>query len=325
LQFGEYYKFPGGPSPTNPILPPGFVIPSNDVGLPYCEIYVYAGSWDTLNTCFQEYSIKIYNVNTAVNPIADVTACDSYTLPPIVGPGTYWTAAGGPFGTGSQLMSPYLVNTTRTLYVYAEDNNRVACSDEDAFTVTIVKSPDLNPVMDVSVFDNYTIPPYNDPMFTFTATNPGVVTKFYKNPGGPLANPFATDVYTPGQVITNTSFSPFVVTLYPYTETLGTGVTCFDDEPFVVTIIRTLNISTPTFDAKLVIVYKDDNKVLNISAGKVVIKNVKIYDLRGRLIYEQPNINTTTTALNDLKAEHQVLLVKITSEDNKLVTKKVVY
>lgn len=132
------------------------------------------------NTCFQEYSIKIYNVNTVVNPIADVTACDSYTLPPIVGPGHYWTAAGGPFGTGSQLMSPYIVNTSRTLYVYAEDNNRVACSDEDVFTVTIVKSPDLNPIMAVSVFDSYTIPPYNDPMFTFTATNPGVVTNFIK-------------------------------------------------------------------------------------------------------------------------------------------------
>ena len=86
-----------------------------------------------------------------------------------------------------------------------------------------------------------------------------------------------------------------------------------------------MNISTPTFDANSVIVYKDDNKVLNINAGKVVMKNVKIYDVRGRLIYEQSNINTTTTALNDLKAEQEVLLVKITSDDNKVVTKKVVF
>jgi len=55
------------------------------------------------------------------------------------------------------------------------------------------------------------------------------------------------------------------------------------------------------------------------------MKNVKIYDVRGRLIYEQSNIKSTTTALNYLKAAQQVLLVKITSEDNKVVTKKVVF
>lgn len=54
------------------------------------------------------------------------------------------------------------------------------------------------------------------------------------------------------------------------------------------------------------------------------MKNVEIYNLRGRLVYEQSNINTTTTALNNLKAEQEVLLVKITSEDDKVVTKKVV-
>lgn len=86
----------------------------------------------------------------------------------------------------------------------------------------------------------------------------------------------------------------------------------------------TLNIPTPIFDANSVIVYKKDNNVLNIDASQVVMKNVKIYNVRGRLVYEQSNINTTTTALNNLKAEQEVLLVKITSEDDKVVTKKVV-
>jgi hypothetical protein len=55
------------------------------------------------------------------------------------------------------------------------------------------------------------------------------------------------------------------------------------------------------------------------------MKNVKIYDVRGRLVYEKSNINTTTATLNDLKAEQSVLLVKITSDDNKVVTKKMVF
>ena len=108
---------------------------------------------------------------------------------------------------------------------------------------------------------------------------------------------------------------------YTFTSDQGT----FSDRFDVVYNNSTLNISTPTFDANSVVVYKDDNSVLNINAGKVVMENVKIYDVRGRLIYEKSNINTTTTALNDLKAEQQVLLVKITSDDNKVVTKKVVF
>jgi hypothetical protein len=108
---------------------------------------------------------------------------------------------------------------------------------------------------------------------------------------------------------------------YTFTSDQGT----FSDRFEVVYINSTLNISTPTFDANSVIVYKDDNKVLNINAGKVVMKNVKIYDVRGRLVYEKSNINSTTTALKDLKAEQEVLLVKITSDDNKVVTKKVVF
>ena len=108
---------------------------------------------------------------------------------------------------------------------------------------------------------------------------------------------------------------------YTFTSDQGT----FNNRFEVVYINSTLNISTPTFDANSVIVYKDDNKVLNINAGKVVMKNVKIYDVRGRLVYEQSNINSTATTLQNLKAEQGVLLVKITSEDNKVVTKKMVF
>ena len=108
---------------------------------------------------------------------------------------------------------------------------------------------------------------------------------------------------------------------YTFTSDQGTFNSRFD----VIYTNSTLNIPTPTFDANSVIVYKNDSKVLNINAGKVVMKNVKIYDVRGRMIYEKSNINTTATTLNDLKAEQEVLLVKITSDDNKVVTKKVVF
>jgi hypothetical protein len=56
------------------------------------------------------------------------------------------------------------------------------------------------------------------------------------------------------------------------------------------------------------------------------MQNVKIDDVRGRLLHEQSNSNNAnTTALYNLKSEQGVLLVKITSNDNKVVIKKVVY
>lgn len=87
----------------------------------------------------------------------------------------------------------------------------------------------------------------------------------------------------------------------------------------------TLNIPTSTFYANSVIVYKNDNKILSINAGKVAMKNLKILDVRKRLIYDKSNIIATTIALNDLKAEQEVLFKKITSDDNKVETKKVVF
>ncbi len=85
-----------------------------------------------------------------------------------------------------------------------------------------------------------------------------------------------------------------------------------------------LGIETPSLDANSVIVYKKDTS-LHINSGSAVMASVKIYDIRGRLIIEQNNINASTTVFNNLNAEQQVLLVQITSDDNKVVTKKVVY
>ena len=300
LEFGEYYKFQGGPSNTNPVLSPLSIISANDTGFQYSEIWVYANSSNSLNTCFQEYSIKIYLVNTTVNPIADITQCDNYTLPAIVGPGDYWNAPGGPLGGGTKILPPYndtakIITSTTTLYVYAEDNNRVACSDEDPFTVTIVKTPDLvaqtNPI---SICDSYTMPQYNDPMFTFTTSNPGVVTKFYKNPGGAAGNPSPLDVYTLPLTITNTNadFSPLVKTFYPYAETLGTGVTCFDDEPFVVTINRTPVIVA----AEVVNVTACDTYILpNLTRGKYYPNNAHISSEELDTLAEKALTATSTT------------------------------
>jgi hypothetical protein len=54
------------------------------------------------------------------------------------------------------------------------------------------------------------------------------------------------------------------------------------------------------------------------------IASIKVYDIQGRLIAEQKNVKANVATINNLKATNQVLVVKVTSEDNKVVTKKVV-
>ena len=71
-------------------------------------------------------------------------------------------------------------------------------------------------------------------------------------------------------------------------------------------------------------VYKQ-NGALHIEAGKTILKNVRLYDIRGRQLYEQKNLNATATSIKDFAAAKQTVLVQITTTENKVITKKVLY
>lgn len=77
-------------------------------------------------------------------------------------------------------------------------------------------------------------------------------------------------------------------------------------------------------DSKIVL-YKNDGLV-HIDAGSIVLKDIQIFDISGRLIAEKKNIKNTITVIKDLKVSNQVLFVKISADgyDN-VVTKKVYF
>lgn len=85
----------------------------------------------------------------------------------------------------------------------------------------------------------------------------------------------------------------------------------------------TLGTAAPIFAAGQVIVYKQAQDLV-INTGNAKMASVKVYDLRGRLLAEKQNINASETRIF---AGHtnQVLVVKVLSDDNKEVTKKVVH
>jgi hypothetical protein len=105
----------------------------------------------------------------------------------------------------------------------------------------------------------------------------------------------------------------------PYTFAAAAGV---DNTRFSLKYQKTLKVDAPAFNENSVRVYKN-NGMLYVNSGIFAISNIKVFNIQGRLIAEQKNVKATTAAISNLKATRQVLIVKIASEDNKEVIKKV--
>ncbi len=77
------------------------------------------------------HTIYVYT-SPVVDEPADVSACNSYVLPPLT-TGSYFTGSGG---TGTPLSAGDVITSTQTIYVYAA-TGPVPCTDEHSFTVNI--------------------------------------------------------------------------------------------------------------------------------------------------------------------------------------------
>jgi hypothetical protein len=84
-----------------------------------------------------------------------------------------------------------------------------------------------------------------------------------------------------------------------------------------------LGVDSLSFNENKVTVYKNDG-VLNINSTGSAINNIKVFDIQGKLLVEQKKLNSNTALIKNLKATNQILIVKIISEDNLEVIKKVV-
>ena len=110
-------------------------------------------------------------------------------------------------------------------------------------------------------------------------------------------------------------------TSYSFTAVAGTFNDRFD---IVYKGNSVLDLEDVVINENTVLVYIQKG-IININAGKKTIAAVKIFDIRGRLIYEEKDINSTATALNRFVAAHQTLIMQITSDENKVVSKKLIY
>ena len=152
-------------------------------------------------------------VNSAptVDTPANVSSCDSYTLPALTN-GDYFTATNG---GGTSLNAGDVISTSTTLFIYAETGTTPNCTSEHAFDITINTTPAVDTPTDVSSCDSYTLPALTNGNY-FTTANGG---------GTPLNT---------GDVISAST------TLFVYAES-ATTPNCSSEHSFDITINTTSN------------------------------------------------------------------------------------
>lgn len=101
------------------------------------------------------------------------------------------------------------------------------------------------------------------------------------------------------------------------------SVTGTFDARFELVYTQALGIPSSDFTSNSVIVYRNTDW-FHVNTKGIIMKDIQVFDISGRLIYNKENINATKTVLDGLTKVNEVLFLKITSEDNATVTVKVI-
>ncbi|MGB3591703.1 MAG: T9SS type B sorting domain-containing protein [Nonlabens sp.] len=156
--------------------------------------------------------------NTPLDPIADVEACDTYTLPALTR-GNYFTGANG---SGTALNPGDQITSNQVIFVFESAGG--ACENEESYSITINSSPSIDSYSDVQACNTHTLPSINGTGLTGNEA-------YYTGIDGTGVQ------FNPGDTISLTDFASFPQTIYVYA-TSGTTSDCDAQESFE------LNLST---------------------------------------------------------------------------------
>lgn len=107
---------------------------------------------------------------------------------------------------------------------------------------------------------------------------------------------------------------------YTFASDAGTFTNRFE----VMYINPTMGTDDNTFTTNNVLVYKKDG-TLNINTGTAEIKDVRLFDVRGRLVHEVKDVKASALTISNIAVQQQVLVVQVTTADGAVVSKKTVY
>jgi trimeric autotransporter adhesin len=127
---------------------------------------------------------------------------------------------------------------------------------------------------------------------------------------------FATgqDVYLVDSV--NGAVTDLKAEAYTFSAASGT-----QNNRFSLKFQKTLKVDPSEFNANNVTI-TSANGVITVNSVKTLISKIQVFNLQGRMIAAQNNVNNVTTPIKGLKAG-QVLIVKVTGVNKAVVTRKV--
>jgi len=110
--------------------------------------------------------------------------------------------------------------------------------------------------------------------------------------------------------------------IYGYTAGTNAGTASVNDFTFNGTIQNILATTQFTNNNNVYIYKQNDGLAI---ASDFPIDDLIVYDLQGRVLYSRTRINASEIVIDDLQAEKQMLVIRVTTAENQVVTKKIVY
>jgi hypothetical protein len=105
--------------------------------------------------------------------------------------------------------------------------------------------------------------------------------------------------------------------VYTFTAAVGT-----DNARFSLKYQKTLKVIDATLDNNSVSVYQNSGAIY-INSKSEAISSVRVFDVQGRLLAEQRNVEANTAVISNLRAKNQILIVNVLGVDNSEVSKKI--
>jgi hypothetical protein len=107
---------------------------------------------------------------------------------------------------------------------------------------------------------------------------------------------------------------------YTFTTTVG----IFNERFEIHYANTTLGTNNPVLAANTILIGVKDQKI-TINAGTVTMDKVELIDVAGRVIYMQDGVNATTATLENVASANQMLIVRISTKENGIITQKIIF
>lgn len=67
------------------------------------------------------------------------------------------------------------------------------------------------------------------------------------------------------------------------------------------------------------------NKIIDVLSSKENIQEVVVFDILGKVVYHKKKIDANALKISNLQSGNQVLLVKVTLENENIISKKIIF